>query len=141
MNFRRQRRRRPIAELELTPLIDIIFQLLIFFLITTTFVSTPGMSIDRPKASNSGKLDRERLTVDIPKGFEGSVMFQGKRLSYVQFEEVMKKLYKKQSEAQIAIDADANVAHHIVVKVMDILTGVGFHRIGIITSPETTPNK
>ncbi len=138
MNFRRKNRR-DIGELELTPLIDIIFQLLIFFLITTTFVSTPGMSINRPKASHSGKLDKERLTVDIPKGMEGSVIFRGKRLSYAEFEEEMKKLYAEHPETQIAIDADADVAHHIVVKVMDIITGVGFQRIGIITSPDDKP--
>ena len=135
MNFRRPRRQ--ISELELTPLIDVIFQLLIFFLITTTFVSTPGMTINRPKASNSSPLEQERLTVEIPKGSEGSVLFRGKRLSYDQLVEVLKGVYKKAADAQIAIDADENVEHKIVVEVMDLISGVGFRRIGIVTSPDS----
>lgn len=133
MKFRRTRR--TVSELELTPLIDVIFQLLIFFLITTTFVSAPGISIERPKAKHSGPLDQQRMTVVIPKGVEGSVMFRGKRLSYAELKETLSKLHKKNPDAQIAIDADESVEHREVVRVMDLIEGAGFRRIGIVTSP------
>ena len=133
MNFRRPRR--PVTELEMTPLIDVIFQLLIFFLITTTFVTSPGMTINRPKASNSGPLDQERITVEIPKGQRGAVMFRGKRLSYEELKTALRKLHAKDTQAQVAIDADETVEHKIVVEVMDLISGVGFQRIGIVTSP------
>ena len=48
MEFRRRRGRRGASEINLTPLIDIVFQLLIFFLITTTFVQNPGIEVDLP---------------------------------------------------------------------------------------------
>lgn len=133
MNFRSKRREVP--PLELTPLIDVVFQLLIFFLITTTFVSSPGISIERPKAKHSGPLDQERHTVVIPKGQEGGVVYQGKRMSYQQLQDTLSDLHKKTPDAQIAIDADESVEHREVVRVMDLIEGVGFRRIGIVTSP------
>lgn len=133
MNFRSKRREIP--PLELTPLIDVVFQLLIFFLITTTFVTAPGISIERPKAKHSGPLDQERLTVVIAKGQEGSVLFRGKRLSYQQLQEALAGIHKKSPDSQVAIDADETVEHREVVRVMDLIEGVGFRRIGIVTSP------
>lgn len=138
MNFRRQRRQ--VETLEMTPLIDVIFQLLIFFLLTTTFVTTPGISIDRPSAQNSSPLDSDRLTVVLPKGLAGSALFQGERMSYAQLREALKKVYAKNPNTQIAIDADQTVEHKVVVRVMDLIEGVGFRRIGIVTSPSATPS-
>lgn len=137
MQFRRQRR--PVETLELTPLIDVIFQLLIFFLITTTFSTSPGMSIQRPKAKNGGPLEQERFTVMIPKEATDAVVFQGERLNYQEFQNKLRALYKKRPQTQIAIDADKDVEHQIVVKVMDIVSGVGFQRLGIVTNPVPIP--
>ncbi|MCB9643303.1 MAG: biopolymer transporter ExbD [Myxococcales bacterium] len=133
MNFRRPRR--AIPELDLTPLIDVIFQLLIFFLITTTFVSSPGMSIQRPKAQNSGSLQDKRLTIEIPKEAGDTVVFEGKRLGVNELRAALMEAFKKNPETQVAIDADAQVEHRRVVEIMDVATGVGFQRIGIVTSP------
>ncbi len=139
MKFRR--RKRTLDTLELTPLIDIIFQLLIFFLITTTFISSPGISIERPKAKHSGELAPSRLTIVIPKGLGNAVFFQGERLSYSQLREKLLEEYRRSPDAQIAIDADETVDHGTVVKIMDIVESVGFKRIGIVTSPaEETKN-
>lgn len=134
MNFRRPRR--AIPELDMTPLIDVIFQLLLFFLITTTFVSAPGISIQRPKAQHSGSLQDKRLTIEIPKEEGGAtVIFEGKRLGVDALRAALLDAFKKSPEAQVAIDADAQVEHRRVVEIMDIATGVGFQRIGIVTHP------
>lgn len=133
MKFRRQRRQ--VETLEMTPLIDVIFQLLIFFLLTTTFVTSPGISINRPSARNSAPLDSDRLTVVLPKGLDGSVMFKGKRLSYAELRTRLQAIYQKNPQAQIAIDADETVEHKVVVRVMDLIEGAGFRRIGIVTRP------
>ena len=134
MNFRRQRR--TIPELDLTPLIDVVFQLLIFFLITTTFAASPGMSIQRPKAQHSGNLQQKRLTIEVPKDEEGTAFFEGKRLRLDALREALREAHQKTPDAQVAIDADAQVPHRRVVEVMDIATGAGFQRIGIVTSPD-----
>ena len=80
-------------------------------------------------------LEQERYTVLIPKGAEGSVVFQGKRYSYDEFQQELERLHKKNDGLQIAIDADKTVHHEIVVKVMDLISGAGFQRLGIVTSP------
>jgi biopolymer transport protein ExbD len=56
-------------------------------------------------------------------------------VSYSQLREELSKLHTQSPESQIAIDADENVEHRIVVKIMDLIEGVGFRRIGIVTSP------
>ncbi len=136
-----QRPKREMVELDMTPLIDVIFQLLIFFLVTTTFVVTPGMSIQRPKASNSAPLDQKGYTVEIPKGAGSSVLFQGKRLDYKGLKAALIELHKTNPDIQINIDADENVEHKQVVEVMDVITGSGFQRIGIVTSPSPDTKK
>lgn len=137
MKFRT--RRRPIADLDLTPLIDVVFQLLLFFLVTTTFVTSPGISIQRPKARHSGSLTPERFTIEIPKDATDRVLFQGESLSLPELRSKLEALHKKNPDTQIAIDADESVEHKRVVAVMDTVSGVGFQKIGIVTSPDPKP--
>ena len=139
MNFRRPKRE--MVQLEMTPLIDVIFQLLIFFLVTTTFVVTPGMAIQRPRASNSAPLDQKGYTVEIPKKGTEGVVFQGRPMTFAQLKAELVALKQSNPDLQINIGADEAVAHKRVVNVMDTITGAGFQRIGIITSPGVEPKK
>ena len=125
----------PPRQLDMTPLIDVIFQLLIFFLVTTTFISQPGLTIKRPKAAHAGPFQHRGWTIEIPKAMGAAVLFQGKRLNYMQLRSQLKQLFKKEPQTQINIDADQNVEHKSVVEVMDIISGIGFQKIGIVTSP------
>lgn len=121
--------------IELTSLIDVIFMLVLFFLITTTFASAPGFKVDLPKSSASDiRRDRQDFTISIAR--DQSIAINQK---YVTDDELKNRLYE---EAQlnpatlVIIQADQNVSHGKVVQVMDLAKQAGLNHLAIATEPK-----
>ena len=138
MNFRRGgglTRRREEARVEITPLIDIVFLLLIFFLITTTFVKErkPNIPIEVPRASSAQETPvDEGLTVHTSK--DGRI-FLGEELQ-VDDGALVKSLQAakaKREDTTVLIRADSAAHHGVVVRVMDIAKQAGLSRFGIVS--------
>ncbi len=116
--------------LDLTPLIDCIFQLLIFFLLTASFITTPNLNVELPKASAKAAASESRdLMVVITR--EGKLQYEKELVTPDQLMAKLKALYKERPEARILIQADRKAYHGIVVKVMDIAKSLGFKRLGV----------
>jgi biopolymer transport protein ExbD len=116
--------------LELTPLIDVIFQLLIFFLLTASFITTPNLNVELPKASAKAAASESRdLMVVITR--EGKLQYEKDLVTPDQLMARLKALYKERPDARILIQADRKAYHGIVVKVMDIAKSIGFKRLGV----------
>ncbi len=128
MNFSPASRlgRRGQLVLELTPLVDVIFQLLIFFLLTATFVKNPNFEINLPKASS-------KLTTNVKKDLTVVVTSDGryKYESEDELEEIFQEEFESNPTAIILIRADTDSKHGKVVEVMDMAKKVGFTRLGI----------
>lgn len=133
MNFRGHRHRRGGAEINLTPLIDIVFQLLIFFLITTTFVQNPGIDVELPKASaEPAKNDPESVIIGITS--EGRVVHEGRAVSLEELRERLAAHHQQRPKALVIIQADTETSHGKVVEVMDLARQVGFEALAIATA-------
>ena len=116
--------------LDLTPLIDCIFQLLIFFLLTASFITTPNLNVELPKASAKAAASESRdLMVVITR--EGKLQYEKDLVTPDQLMARLKVLYKERPDARILIQADRKAYHGIVVKVMDIAKSIGFKRLGV----------
>jgi biopolymer transport protein ExbD len=131
MLFRKRRRVTP--QVNITSLIDVVLLLLIFFMISTTFVTQPGIRVDLPKANSKVKnVSQESNTVVIT----GDSKIYINRQEVASIEELRAQLVKLQEEHPgdlIIVKADEKVAHGIVVSVMDIAKTTGFSRIAIAT--------
>ncbi len=68
MKFRRDRKRRINPNLDMTPLIDVVFQLLIFFMLSATFVVQSSIQIEMPEAEGAAQLDQKDLSVTLAYG-------------------------------------------------------------------------
>ena len=79
MNFKRERREE--TRVDVTPLIDIIFQLVLFFMVSTTFITAPGIQVDLPRSSSQTIL-RDKQDVNIWMTEEGSVYVDQKAVSF-----------------------------------------------------------
>lgn len=135
MNFINRRKRRPVVEINLTPLIDIVFNLLIFFLITTTFVQNPGIEVELPKASTSpGTEESDNVIIAITA--EGRIIHEGKAVTDEELQTRLTEHHKVRSEAMIIIQADTKTAHGKVVEVMDVARQAGFMQLAIATESE-----
>lgn len=133
MKFRRQRREE--VGVNLTPLIDVVFLLLIFFMVSTTFTRETQLNIDLPEAT--GKLaEAAELQVEILIGEDGAYRVNGQRLVDTQMRTLQAAIYKISSgdtTLPLIITADAQAAHQSVVRAMDAAGQMGFVHLSITT--------
>ena len=121
--------------MNLTPLVDIVFILLIFFLITSTFVQNPGIEVELPKASAaSTDVQSDNIIMAVTK--DGLVIHEGKTMSGDELRERLSQYHKDKPEQLVVIQADSTAHHGKVVEVMDIAQAVGFHRLAIATDEQ-----
>ncbi|KTG17602.1 MULTISPECIES: biopolymer transporter ExbD [unclassified Guyparkeria] len=131
MNFR-QRSREPL-ELNLIPLIDVVFMLLIFFMLTTTFVHDRTLEVDLP-VSESGSAERAELENHVIELDErGEIAVDGERVSEQELPAVLAELAG--DGRPVMLWADAQVVNQRVVTVLDHARRAGIDKIGMGTTP------
>ena len=133
MNFHTGKRR-PL-EINLTPLIDVVFLLLIFFMVSTTFTRETQLRVDLPEAvANPSETVADELVVLVEA--DGSYAINGERLARRDIQTLMEGLELSRSgdaDQRIVISADANTAHENVVRVMDAAGRLGLSNLTITT--------
>ena len=133
MKFRRQRRDE--VGVNLTPLIDVVFLLLIFFMVSTTFTRETQLNIDLPEAT--GKLaETAEQQVEILISEDGSYRVNGQPLVDVRMRTLQAAIYKISSgdtTLPLILTADAQAAHQAVVRAMDAAGQMGFVHLSITT--------
>jgi biopolymer transport protein ExbD len=138
MNFTSSSKRGNGPVLEVTPLVDVVFLLLIFFLLTATFVRNPNIPIRLPEASvNQITPEKRDFMVGITP--EGELRYDGQTVSSGQLRREMAKVHTSAPETLVLIQADRQSRHGRVVEVMDLAKQIGFERIGIAI--ETSPSE
>ena len=133
MNFKR---RGPTGEgdvkIDLTPMVDCIFNLLIFYAVSTTFITTPGIKINLPKASAQELIpQKEELIVALT--IDNKIFVNQRQVSLEDLEDTFLKAAKKSAETTVVIQADKDVTHGQVVTVMDLAKRSGLSRLAIAT--------
>jgi biopolymer transport protein ExbD len=134
MNFRRPRRDE--VGVDLTPLIDVVFLLLIFFMVSTTFIRETQLRIDLPEAS--GELQEiEDEVIEITVDRRGDYAVNDRLLVNNELATLLRALREVVAErdpsSRVIITADANASHQAVVRAMDAAGQVGLSRISITT--------
>ncbi|MDH3598341.1 MAG: biopolymer transporter ExbD [Candidatus Tectomicrobia bacterium] len=120
--------------LDLTPLIDVVLMLVIFFMLTTTFVLSPGVQVDLPQGSSLQKPRESDAIITITK--DGAVYFQDAQVSLETLQAVLQRAKTQQPRLRVVIKADTQVQHGRVVEVMDMAKRVGIERLAIATAPK-----
>jgi len=133
LKFRRQHTEE--VGINLTPLIDVVFLLLIFFMVSTTFTRETQLSIDLPEAEGTVKETSE-LQIEILVDESGSYRVNGKGLVDNSMRTLQAAIYKISSgdtTLPMVITADADAAHQYVVRAMDAAGQMGFVHLSITT--------
>lgn len=133
MNFK-QRNRREVSQLDMTPLVDVVFNLLIFFMLSTTFVTTPGIKINLPEAS-SKELKVQEKEVRIALTRKGKIYLNRKHVTLDDVKKILKQKARINPKMLVIIQADAQVTHGKVVQIMDIAKSSGLNKLAIATRP------
>ena len=120
-----------VAEIQMTPLIDMVFILLIFFVVTTSFVAETGIGIERPRASSSESLPRESVTVAVRADVQ--IILGGQEMGLFSVRPHLERSVRNQSGLSAVVVADRTVPVERVVRVMDEIRAAGVIDIALAT--------
>ncbi len=123
------KRREPLT-LEMTPLIDVVFILIIFFIVTSIFKKEELALILNLPASDAQKLDieEEQITIELS---EEQIAFRGEEVTLELLEDALKKITDKTRTIIVRIDEE--VIYKRIVLVLDILQKNGLHNLALVT--------
>lgn len=132
MNFRRHRKEN--LEIGLTPMIDVVFLLLIFFMVTTTFNRENELKIELPEAA--GEQKKEQLVVEVTIDAEGVYYVNQKQLINRRISTLKKAILSAAGPGKkppLLISADAKAQHQYVITALDVARRLGFVHLTFAT--------
>ena len=131
------------VSVNLTPLIDVIFLLLIFFMVTTTFSRNTNILINLPEASGEA-IEQQPFEIEILIAQNGTYSVNGRQLVNSQMETLMRVVAEVSvgdNSIPMIITADANTTHQSVVTAMDAVAQLGFTSLNIATREPDSNNE
>ncbi|MFB1015368.1 MAG: biopolymer transporter ExbD [Alteromonadaceae bacterium] len=107
------------AMIDMTPMLDIVFIMLIFFIVTTSFVKEAGIEVNKPKAANQTKQKSANIFVAVKD--TGDIWLDKRRVDIELVGSTIEKLLAEQPTDVVIIQADKSAKHGDVVAVMDAI--------------------
>ncbi len=133
MDFNAQRRRSPLI-LELTPLIDVVFLLLLFFMVSTTFVQEPSaIEVDLPQSSAAALVPSGSDT-EILLGADGRVVIAGKVTDLATLKDELRRIAREDPSTQVVVRGDKTVAYQQLIDIMSLAQEEGLTQFSLATS-------
>lgn len=130
MAFRRKKRDE--VRIEITPMVDVVFLLLIFFMISTSFVDSSTIGINLPKAS-SGTAEGEQAEVKVYLEENGAIHYNEREVNMAELAHLLNNYSDNASQTSFKLLADKEVKHGRVISVIDLARQNGFARLAIAT--------
>ncbi|HEX9652272.1 MAG TPA: biopolymer transporter ExbD [bacterium] len=132
MQFKATQKRK--VMLNITSMIDVLFLLLIFFMVSTTFLEQPGIKLELPHAKSAVISEQKDYTLFVDR--DGKMFLNEEEVFTENLSEKLKAVLPKMKEASIILKADQDVSHGVVVRVMDIAKESGVKKLIIGTKLE-----
>ena len=105
------------ATIDISPLIDCIFILLIFFIVTTVFVEETGVEVDKPQAASASDLEKESILIAVTA--EGKVVYGGNDIGISGVQPLVRRLTQKDENMPVIIQVDEKAQSGLFVRVID----------------------
>ncbi len=115
------------TEINLTPMLDVVFIMLIFFIVTAVFVKQPGIDIDRPEAITREEPRGGAIYVAISP--EGEVWIDGDEVELTAVRLQIERLHSENPEAGLIIQSDAKARNETLIRVMDAAKAAGLTNV------------
>lgn len=131
---KRIRRRRINSSVDMTPMLDVVFQLILFFLVSTTFAILPGISLNLPSSSTSEGTSSKGITISADK--DGSLFFNEKPVNLQSLKNELMNFDSKETPKEkfpVSLEADSEVTNGRIVEIFDVLRQSGFSTINLRT--------
>jgi biopolymer transport protein TolR len=125
--------RQPVAEINVTPLVDVMLVLLIIFMVSAPMMNT-GVDVDLPAAqAPQVQLDEEKLLLTVTK--EQKVYLGRDEIAFEKLEASLLANERMQREKELYMQADENVPYGFVAKVIALVKKAGISKLGLVTDP------
>ncbi len=136
LRFRPAKQRERIT-LSVTPLIDVLFLLIIFFMLTGTFKRVAELELRLPESSTAELSARQEdpLQVELVVTEDGRLLIGGEPVALEDLGERLRIILTNRSESSIVLKAESGVEHGRVVALLDVIREAGFSGVGIGTRP------
>jgi biopolymer transport protein ExbD len=126
MRFKRNKEDEP--GLGIAPLVDIVFLLLIFFMLTSHFDIASGIRINLPKAAHR-VFEQEKENITLLMDSNGKIYLEGKEIKDDELRNKLRLMVEKKDMIQLVLQADKEARHGRVVQIMDLAKNAGIHSI------------
>lgn len=136
MNFKGRGRDDDVS-LDMTPLIDVVFLLLIFFMLTASFTQAQRLKVELPKAEQGEPSPDQSKDWTIEIDAHGNYALNGEALAPEQLEVRLRELPERTEETVLLIRADARTEHQAVVQALNAAKAAGLLHIGLATDPSS----
>ncbi len=117
------------ANIDMTPMLDVVFIMLIFFIVTASFVKEAGIDVNRPEASTATKKDRANILVAI--SGEGEIWINKRRVDVRAVQANIERLHAENPQGTVVIQADKESKTDTLIKVMDASRAAGVYDVSI----------
>lgn len=134
MSYHRHKRQTQQAELDMTPMLDIVFIMLIFFIVTTSFVKESGVEVNSPQAQ-TGTTQNANIFVAITA--EGEVWIDKRPVDLRSVRSIVARLHAQNPQSSVVIQSDNQARTRELVSVMDQIRMAGIDNVAIATDNST----
>ena len=131
------KRERIRSNVDMTPMIDIVFQLILFFLVSTTFATLPGIKLNLPQSHTAEATSMKGITITADSS--GELFFNDKQVSMTGLGEELLTFdtgTTKKEEFPVSLKADSEVTNGTIVKIFDVIRESGYCVINLRTTAE-----
>ncbi|MCJ8499780.1 ExbD/TolR family protein [Desulfatitalea alkaliphila] len=129
MRYRRRQREEETARIDMTSMMDVVFIMLIFFIVTTSFVKEAGIEVNRPAATTAQRQERGNIMIAVSDG--GAIWIDGRQVDLRAVRANVERLRAENPEGAVVIQADAASRTGILVQVMDQVRLAGVLNVAI----------
>lgn len=119
------------TEIDLTPMLDVVFIMLIFFIVTASFVKESGIEVDRPNASTATAKPRASILVAINE--QGEIWINKRKVEEGQVRANIERLHAENPQGAVVIQADEEAKTKLVVTVLDAARQAGVSDVSLAT--------
>lgn len=117
--------------IDIAPLVDVIFLLVIFFAVSTTFLESSGLKLDLPTSSSTAEREVEDLTVSLDA--DGRLELDGEPVARDELGRRLRDALEGRSAKVVVLRADTTTRHGEVVEIMDVIRGAGAEALTVAT--------
>lgn len=117
------------AEINMTPMLDVVFIMLIFFIVTASFVKEAGIDVNRPEAATAVKKERANILIAISD--KGEIWINKRRIDVRAVQANVERLHAENPQGTVVIQADKKATTDVLIKVMDGARAAGVFDVSI----------